>query len=48
MAELLLRGGRVIDPASGLDTVADVAIADGTIEAVGAGLVVRGRRGDRV
>ncbi len=30
MAELLLRGGRVLDPASGIDEVADVAIAGGT------------------
>ncbi len=35
MADLLLRGGRVLDPASGIDEVADVAIAGGTIEAVG-------------
>lgn len=36
--DLLIRGGRVIDPASGLDAVADVAIADGRIAAVGVGL----------
>ena len=42
MAELLLRGGRVLDPASGLDTVADVAILGGTIEAVGPGLAAEG------
>src|SRR5688572_579410 len=33
--ELLIRGGRVIDPANGLDGIADVAIADGRILAVG-------------
>ena len=33
--DLLLRGGRVIDPASGRDETADVAIADGRILAVG-------------
>jgi len=36
--DLLIRGGRVIDPASGLDAVADVSIADGRIAAVGVGL----------
>ena len=33
---ILIQGGRVIDPASGLDAVADVAIADGKILAIGA------------
>ena len=32
---ILIRNGRVIDPASGLDQVGDVAIADGKIVAVG-------------
>ena len=32
----LIQGGRVIDPQSQLDTVADVAIADGKILAIGA------------
>ena len=32
---LVLRGGRVIDPASGTDRVADVVVADGRIAAVG-------------
>jgi dihydroorotase-like cyclic amidohydrolase len=36
--DLVLRGGRVIDPESGLDGVRDVAIAAGRIAAVGAGL----------
>ncbi|KKL09021.1 hypothetical protein LCGC14_2570020, partial [marine sediment metagenome] len=34
---LAIRGGRVIDPASGLDAVADVLIADGRVAAVGPG-----------
>ncbi len=34
----LLRGGRVIDPASGFDGIADVLVCDGQIAAVGAGL----------
>jgi dihydroorotase len=36
LAELALDGGRVIDPASGVDEIATVAIADGRIESVGA------------
>lgn len=32
---ILIRGGRVIDPANGLDGVADVHLADGVIAAVG-------------
>lgn len=35
MNDLLIRGARVIDPASGMDQVADIAIADGKIAAVG-------------
>jgi N-acyl-D-glutamate deacylase len=34
----IIRGGRVIDPASGMDTLADVALADGRIVAVGTAL----------
>ena len=33
--KLLIQGGRVIDPASGFDAVADVAIADGKIRSIG-------------
>ena len=33
---ILIQGGRVIDPASGFDAVADVAIANGKILAIGA------------
>ena len=36
--DLLIRGGRVIDPASGLDAASDIAIADGKIAAVGLSL----------
>jgi N-acyl-D-aspartate/D-glutamate deacylase len=36
--DLVLRGGRVIDPESGLDSVADVALAGGVVTAIGAGL----------
>ncbi len=36
--DIVLRGGRVIDPESGFDAVADVALADGQVAAVGTGL----------
>ena len=35
---LLIRGGRVIDPANKIDAVADILISDGKISAVGANL----------
>ena len=35
MEKLLIRGGRVIDPANGVDQVADVLVEDGKIVAVG-------------
>lgn len=38
MSRILIRGGRVLDPSTGRDEVADVLIEDGTIAAVGAGL----------
>jgi uncharacterized Zn-binding protein involved in type VI secretion len=44
--DLVLRGGRVIDPESGLDAVRDVAVADGRIAAVGTGLKAGVPRGD--
>ena len=36
--DLVLRGGRVIDPESGLDAVRDLAVANGRIAAIGAAL----------
>jgi dihydroorotase len=36
--DLVLRGGRVIDPAQGLDGTLDVAVRDGQVAAVGAAL----------
>jgi len=39
---LLIRGGRVIDPASKFDALADVLIRDGKVEAVGSGLKADG------
>ena len=44
--DLVLRGGRVIDPESGLDAVGDVALAGGRIAAVGTGLTARDSRCD--
>ena len=38
MGGLVISGGRVVDPASGMDAVADVALLDGRIAAVGTGL----------
>jgi dihydroorotase len=35
---VLLRGGRVVDPASGLDTIGDVYLVDGHVEHAGTGL----------
>ncbi|HUG15786.1 MAG TPA: amidohydrolase/deacetylase family metallohydrolase [Thermomicrobiales bacterium] len=39
-ADLVISGGRVIDPASGFDGVADVAVSEGRIIQVGANLAV--------
>jgi dihydroorotase len=35
LAELVLAGGRVIDPANGLDEIADIAVGGGLIDSVG-------------
>src|SRR6185437_11623902 len=35
MADLILTGGRVIDPANGRDEIADIAFADGKVAAIG-------------
>ena len=35
MKPILIRGGRVIDPARGADAVADVLLVDGRVESVG-------------
>ena len=34
--DLILRGGRVIDPAQGIDAVQDLAFQDGKVAAIGA------------
>jgi imidazolonepropionase-like amidohydrolase len=38
MSGLVISGGRVVDPASGMDAIGDVAVLDGKIAAVGTGL----------
>ena len=40
--DLVLRGGRVIDPSQGVDRVLDVAFADGCVLALGEGIAVEG------
>ena len=44
MSRLLLKGGRVVDPAQGIDATLDVLIAEETIAAVGPRLQPRGAR----
>ena len=39
MTSLVLRGGRVVDPGTGLDEVTDLLLRDGKVAAVGPGLV---------
>ena len=38
MGGLVISGGRVVDPASGMDVVGDVALIDGKVAALGTGL----------
>ena len=38
MGGIVISGGRVVDPASGMDAIGDVAVLDGQIAAVGTGL----------
>ncbi|MDU9006351.1 amidohydrolase/deacetylase family metallohydrolase [Sedimentitalea todarodis] len=42
--DLVLTGGRVIDPAQGIDRVTDVAFCDGKVSEVGDGLTARSRQ----
>ena len=44
MHDLVLKGGRVIDPAQSIDRVTDVAFADGKVAAIGDGLEGRDTR----
>src|SRR5499427_11020733 len=38
MSSITISGGRVVDPANGTDAIADVAVMDGKIAAIGTGL----------
>ena len=38
MSEVVIRGGRVVDPASGRDEIADVLVRDGLVAGIGTGL----------
>ena len=42
MTQLLIKGGRVLDAANGMDTTGDVLIEDGAVKAVGANLEAAG------
>jgi dihydroorotase len=42
MPDLVLRGGRIIDPASGRDETADIAFGDGKVTEIGRDLAARG------
>src|ERR1700675_357779 len=42
MLDLILKGGRIIDPANGRDEVADIGFEGGRVAAVGSGLPLRG------
>ena len=42
MLDLILKGGRIIDPANGRDGTADIGFGDGRVVAVGADLPLRG------
>src|SRR5260370_34486834 len=42
MLDLILKGGRIIDPANGRDEIADIGFEGGRVAAVGSGLPLRG------
>src|SRR5579872_6062254 len=43
MLDLIVKGGRIIDPANSRDEIADIGFADGRVAAVGAHLPLRGK-----
>lgn len=47
MYDIVLTGGRVVDPSQNLDSVTDVAFADGKVAAVGSNLAASGARSTR-
>src|SRR5437879_2028071 len=42
MLDLILKGGRIIDPANGRDEIGDIGFADGRVAAIGPDLPLRG------
>jgi dihydroorotase len=44
MNDLVLKGGRVVDPSQGLDKVTDIAFADGKVAAIGDNLAAKDTR----
>ena len=48
MATLLIRGGRVIDPAQDIDRIADLRIVDGRIAGIGPGETGAGRADETI
>ncbi len=42
MLDLILKGGRIVDPANGRDEIADIGFGDGKVVAVGSDLPLRG------
>ncbi|MPY73331.1 MAG: amidohydrolase/deacetylase family metallohydrolase [Alphaproteobacteria bacterium] len=47
MYDIVLTGGRVVDPSQGLDAVTDVAFSDGKVAALGQGLGGKGAKSTR-
>src|ERR1700741_4429487 len=41
MLDLIVKGGRVLDPATGRDEIADIGFAGGMIASIGAGMPLR-------
>lgn len=48
MFDVIVRGGRIVDPVQGLDTVADVGIRGPRVAAIGTDLIQHGVRGEVV
>ena len=46
--DLVIRGGRVVDPSQQLDTIADIALLDGKVAAIDANIPADVRQSDSV
>ena len=44
MNDLVLKGGRLVDPSQGIDKVTDIAFAGGKVSAIGDGLTAKDTR----